>query len=292
MTTGVKAQLRRAIPILLALMLTSCNTVDTPTSAKIDPSYSHTAGSFVWHDLITHDIQAAQRFYSGLFGWQFEQGEDREGNPYMLAKIEDHYTAGILEVDRPADGSNYTRWLGYMAVDQLDQALAITRSSGGKVVTGIEERGEIGRVSAIEDAQQAVLGLMESDFNTSGLVLEKAPGAVVWNELLASDSQAAASFYAELSGATAHTLQRRGGEYTMLRSGSSDLAGIFDNPFKSAAPLWLTYIAVIDPADAVARAESLGGKVLLAPSGDLREGSMALIQDPDGAILALQKWPL
>ena len=114
---------------------------------------------------------------------------------------------------------------------------------------------------------------------------------MVWNELLAANSGDAARFYSEVADISTTTLQRRGGEYTLLQSGGNDLAGILDNPFQSAGPLWLTHIAVRDPAVSAAKAEALGGKVLLAPSAELREGSMALIQDPGGAILALQKWP-
>jgi hypothetical protein len=33
----------------------------------------------------------------------------------------------------------------------------------------------------------------------------------------------------------------------------------------------------------------LGGKVLLAPSPQLRDGTMAVVTDPSGALLVLQK---
>jgi len=39
----------------------------------------------------------------------------------------------------------------------------------------------------------------------------------------------------------------------------------------------------------VERTKALGGKVLLPPSPELREGTMAVITDPGGAILILQK---
>jgi predicted enzyme related to lactoylglutathione lyase len=37
---------------------------------------------------------------------------------------------------------------------------------------------------------------------------------------------------------------------------------------------------------------SLGGKVVLAPRPDIRNGTLAVVADPSGAVLALQKWPL
>jgi hypothetical protein len=54
----------------------------------------------------------------------------------------------------------------------------------------------------------------------------------------------------------------------------------------------LAYVRVADPAATAARAAQLGGRVLIAPRSDLRNGTLALIADPTGAVLALQKWPL
>ena len=274
----------------LSLALGACQSLDE-TDDKTDNTAPSAAGNFIWHDLITHDLQQARAFYGALFNWTFERSENRGGNPYTLARVGDRYSAGLLEVQRPTDGSNYSRWLGYMAVGQLDRALDQVLAAGGKQVSGAIEDNEIGRAIAIQDPEQAVLGLVETGFNISGVVLRQAPGAVIWNELLSDDPARAAVFYAALAGVKAETVQRRGGDYTLLGSGDKQAAGILDNPFESAGPLWLTYIAVADPAATAARAEALGGKVLLAPAAELREGSMALIQDPGGAILALQQWP-
>ena len=69
----------------------------------------------------------------------------------------------------------------------------------------------------------------------------------------------------------------------------SGLAGILRNPTDRWSPVWLTYFGVADPAASAARAASLGGKVLLPVSPEVREGTMAVVQDPSGAILVLQK---
>jgi predicted enzyme related to lactoylglutathione lyase len=66
---------------------------------------------------------------------------------------------------------------------------------------------------------------------------------------------------------------------------------VLQNPAEGWDPAWLTYFGVADPAAAAARAESLGGRILLAPSPEVREGTIAIVADPSGAILALQKWP-
>jgi predicted enzyme related to lactoylglutathione lyase len=63
-------------------------------------------------------------------------------------------------------------------------------------------------------------------------------------------------------------------------------------PPKGVRTTWLAYVLVKDPAAQATRAESLGGKVLLAPRQDLRKGSLAIVADPSGAVLALQRWPI
>jgi predicted enzyme related to lactoylglutathione lyase len=56
-------------------------------------------------------------------------------------------------------------------------------------------------------------------------------------------------------------------------------------------PNWLPYVFVNDPAGLAARVAGLGGRVLLTPSPDLRKGSLAVVADPTGAVVALQKYP-
>jgi len=67
---------------------------------------------------------------------------------------------------------------------------------------------------------------------------------------------------------------------------------VVKNPWETVTPNWLPYIRVEDPAILVERVASLGGKVILAPSEDIRNGSVALIADPSGAAVALQRWPM
>ncbi len=112
---------------------------------------------------------------------------------------------------------------------------------------------------------------------------------MVWNELLAADDAGAAEFYRSLASFEVVTKTRRGGEYTELLAQGRPRAGIMDRPDSRVTPLWLTHFAVDDVELAASQAEQLGGRVLLAPSPELREGTLAVITDPAGAILALRQ---
>jgi predicted enzyme related to lactoylglutathione lyase len=49
---------------------------------------------------------------------------------------------------------------------------------------------------------------------------------------------------------------------------------------------------VDDPAAVSARVTALGGRVILPPSPGIRNGTVAIVADPTGGAVALQKWPL
>ncbi len=246
-------------------------------------------GKVVWNDLITEDIDAARRFYGELFGWTFESSTRPGGRSYTLARSGKVYVAGLAHVGSRPDGKKLSRWLPYVSVADVDGAITRATGAGGTVAVGARDVN-LGRVAAIVDPEGAVVGLVRSRIgDPDDSTTAPGPGRVVWTELLANDPQTAAGFYRSVVGYDVRTIARRGGQYTLLVNRGSDRAGIFKKPADQLQSVWLTYFGVDDPAAAAARAEALGGKVLLPASPELREGSMAVVTDPSGAILVLQK---
>lgn len=82
-----------------AVMAACATTGDLDTS---DISFSSTPleGKFVWHDLITEDFDAAQRFYGELPGWRFETAQGAREGRYLLApsaELRDGTVAVLLD---------------------------------------------------------------------------------------------------------------------------------------------------------------------------------------------------
>lgn len=292
---GVRSRGAPAAPLvatLTALLLavpTGC--VSTPGTDTSAMSFSHEplVGKVVWNDLITQDLDVARRFYGELFGWTFEQSTAPGGQPYLLARSGRIFVAGMVAVNSPSKDLVLSRWLPYVSVNDVDASVARATAAGATVLVSARDVN-LGRVAVIEDKEKAVLGLARSRIgDPDDTTTAPGPGRVVWTELLANDPAAASQFYQSVIGVTARTIERHGGPYTLLSERGTDRTGILMNPQDNAAPVWLTYIGVEDPVSAAARVEALGGKVILPPSPQLRDGTMAVVTDPTGALFALQK---
>jgi predicted enzyme related to lactoylglutathione lyase len=277
---------------LTAVLLTlSTGCVSTPGIDTSAMSFSHEplVGKVVWNDLVTQDLDVARRFYGELFGWTFEQTTAPGGQPYLLARSGRIFVGGLVAVSSPSKDVVLSRWLPYMSVSDVDASVAKATAGGARVLVGAADVS-LGRVAVIQDKEGAVLGLARSHIgDPDDTTTAPGPGRVVWTELLANDPASASQFYQTVIGVTAHTIERHGGPYTLLSEHGIDRAGILKNPSDDAAPVWLTYFGVDDPVSAAARVEALGGTVILPPSPQLRDGTMAVVIDPTGALFALQK---
>jgi uncharacterized protein len=274
--------------LLLALPTGCASTPGIDTSAM---SFSHEplVGKVVWNDLVTQDLDVARHFYGELFGWTFEQTTAPGGQPYLLARSGRIFVAGMVAVSSPSRTVVLSRWLPYMSVSDVDASVAKATAGGAKTLVDARDVS-LGRVAVIEDKEGAVLGLARSRIgDPDDTTTAPGPGRVVWTELLANDPAAASEFYHTVIGVTAHTIERHGGPYTLLSERGTNRAGILQNPSDDAAPVWLTYFGVEDLVSAAGRVEALGGKVILPPSPQLRDGTMAVVTDPTGALFALQK---
>ena len=273
------------------LVITSaCTTINGPASSGVTLSEEPLLGKFVWHDLITDDVDAAREFYGELFGWTFETTtRPANDDPYTLIKSGEKYVGGIVQLDDPEDGTDYSRWLGYVSVEDVHIAASLTVEAGGNVLVQPFTVPGIGYVAGIQDPQGAVLGVIRSKVGDPSDDPEPGPGAVVWNELVADDAQTAAEFYESLTGLEQSNIERRGGTYTLLKSGPVARAGILQNPGSELLPNWITHFSVANPLATSATAIRAGGNILIEPSPEFREGTVALLTDPTGAIFMVQR---
>lgn len=275
--------------LVALVLLTGC----APRSGPLlDPALTDAPqyGKFIWHDLITDDVNAARRFYGPLMGWTFEETQRPGGGPYtLIISAAGQYVGGMVELADPGDGRDYSRWLGYYAVPGVDEAVQATVEAGGEVLVGARDLASVARVAAIRDPEGAVVGLVTSKAGYPADRPVIGAGEIAWNELLAGDPAKLGGFYAALASGSVEETSRGDEPYYLLQEAGRDRAGIMLRPDPQLDPLWLTYFATADAASSADRAAALGGTVVVPADAEIRDGSIALVEDPTGAVFGLQR---
>lgn len=291
MKDGQRTRRVAALSALVVFLCVSCGCTSRVRVPQLAPggSASH-LGKFVWHELITNDPRAAERFYGGLFGWTFERLPGGDGI-YTVVASNGKPIGGIVDgrmLERPPTASY---WLGSISIADVERGAEAVRSGGGRVFEGPKKKRRQGRFAVVGDPQGAVFALLRSSAGDPADG-EPALNAWFWDELATQDPDASAAFYRALLG---YEIERFGGtgvgSYLALRRDGVVRAGVIENPFDQVGSRWIPYIRVADPADIVARVASLGGSILVPPSSELRNGSIAFIQDPSNVPVGIQRWP-
>jgi hypothetical protein len=253
------------------------------------PTNDHKVGKFVWYDLLTDDVLAVKRFYGGLFGWEFE-GEERVDAEYTVIRHDGTPIGGI--VFRKEKKVDHSQWLSYLSVPDVDKAVDMIKVKNGIIYREPFELPDRGRVAVVTDPQGAVIVLIKSqsgDPADRGLITNN----WLWTELFASDVKEAADFYSQLVGYTVEEFDTGLKiPYFVFKQNETLRGGLLKIPWEGVKPNWLPYVLVDDPGKIAGQVQSLGGQVLIAPDKNIRQGSVALIQDPMGAVFAIQKWPI
>ena len=117
------------------------------------------------------------------------------------------------------------------------------------------------------------------------------PGKVVWHDLLTEDPTAARRFYGGLFGWNFRQVGLgRGQSYTVIEHDGRVIGGLVDARRISRdvnVSRWIPVLSVADMAAAMAEVRAAEGTVLQAPLDIPQRGSVAVIADPQGAVLTL-----
>lgn len=239
-------------------------------------------GRFVWHEQISADPEAAQRFYTELLGWEIETWKSGEGIPdYPMIKAHDTTHGGF----RTAEGGAPPNWNGSVFVEDVDDTVLRAEGAGGAVMFGPVDIPEIGRVAVVADPQ----GGVTAPFRPAGDP-PSSTGVFLWDELMTDDVEGAKHFYTEVFGWTTEDMDMgEMGTYTLLKRGSDpDAGGILQKPPGAlGGALWIPYLAAEDVDASAAKAKELGGTAIMEPYDVPTVGRMAVMVDPTGASFGL-----
>jgi predicted enzyme related to lactoylglutathione lyase len=118
------------------------------------------------------------------------------------------------------------------------------------------------------------------------------PGSFSWFELATSDQPAAKAFYERLFGWTHRDSPIGPTEvYTIFQKDGRDAAAGYtlreDQRQHGVPPNWMPYVTVASVDESAKQAKALGGTLLADPFDVMEQGRMAIVRDPQGAVLAL-----
>ncbi len=243
-----------------------------------------------WVDLSTPDLEGARKFYSALFGWTCPAGPPEAGG-YSVCDLGGKTVAGLgpqMSPDMPPF------WMTYVNVDSVDDTMAKVEANGGTVFAPGMDVMDAGRMAVFGDPLGAVIGVWQPNEHL-GAQLVNEPGTYCWSELITTDLDAAKKFYGAVFGWGAEDQGPPGGPpaYTEWKVAGRSVGGLMlKQPTMPAEmpPLWGVYFAVADADASLAKAQELGG-TLIVPPMDIEPGRFAGIADPGGSmfnVLALK----
>jgi predicted enzyme related to lactoylglutathione lyase len=257
-----------------------------------------------WVDVTQTDLDAAARFYGGLFGWRLTDATPAEAtSTYLVATLDGHDVAAIA----PAGSSGEVVWRTYVACDDADATAAAVSAAGGTVLAPPEDMGPGGRSGTCADPQGAVFALWQAR-RRLGVQVANSPGSWNFSILHTPAPNAVLSFYAEVFGwavdpelgagmirlpgygdhlaATVdpHIYDRQ----AFAPPGFADVVAGFAEDADPQQAGWQVTFTVADRDESAATAERLGATVL--SSSENQWTKEAVVRDPQGAVLTMSQF--
>jgi len=239
---------------------------------------------------MTSDAAAAETFYKSAIGWSAEDAGYSDVR-YTLLSVGDTQVAGLMTLPKEAsDAGAKPGWIGYVAVDDVDDYAARFTRSGGMVHRPPADIPGVGRFAIVADPQGAVLALFKGT-GTSPPPVASTPGHPAWRELYAADGAAAFAFYSGMFGWIKGEAVDLGpmGTYQLFATstGGQPIGGIMTKPPNIPAPFWTYCFQTDGVMAAAARITAAGGTIINGPM-EVPGGSWVVqALDPQGAMFAL-----
>jgi hypothetical protein len=251
---------------------------------------AHAAGTFCWPELSTTDVSGAKRFYSALLGWEPNDAALPEGGAYTMLKVAGNDVGAMTTLqDEQKKAGIPSHWMSYVAVAKADETAQKAAALEATLLAGPFDVMDAGRMAVIKDPTGAIFSIWQAKAHPGATRIDEV-GALCWTELYTNDMNKAVAFYTSLfdwdskpwDSPTPYTIFSLKGQDKMV-------GGVLEmtSEMQGMPPHWLPYFQVEDTDRIVARANELGGSVIVPAMDIPNVGRMATIADPQGATFAV-----
>jgi len=246
-------------------------------------------GRFVWYDVMTTDVKAAEAFYRKVVGWEIADSgmPDRS---YMILSMGSTMIGGMMPIPDSARAMGMKpAWMGYIGVDDVDAYAKRVTEAGGTIHRPPEDIPGVGRFAVAADPDGAGFLLFTPKGGAEPAAPQMTPGHVGWHELNAGNGERAFAFYSGLFGWTKAETMDMGplGTYQLFATGGNPVGGMMTKTADTPAPYWLYYFVVDDIDAAMKRVADAGGRVIFGPQEVPGGAWIVQCTDPQGAMFAL-----
>jgi uncharacterized protein len=243
---------------------------------------------FIWHDLMTPDMQGAQKFYGAVIGWNIVDSGMPDGN-YLLCNVGEDGVAGIMGFRPEDDGNVPPFWSGYVHTPDVGKAASQAVKLGGKIFKEPQIVPDVVEFAILTDPSGAMFNIMRPIPQGDAAVF--APGTVGtmgWNELLSGDWKQAWEFYHAMFGWEKHQAIEMGpvGTYQTFGLEGKSFGGMMNKRPDMPIAFWNYYWTVASCAATVEKLNAAGGKVMFGPMQVPGGSWIVNAMDPQGAAFA------
>jgi predicted enzyme related to lactoylglutathione lyase len=250
-------------------------------------------GSFIWYELMTPDPEGAKAFYDAVVGWNIGPAVAEYGGYRMIGRSDGGSAGGLLPLteEMKQHGARPT-WLGYIFVDDVDDAAASIESAGGKVLMK-HDIPSVGRIAMVTDPQGAPFYVMKptppagNPEAQSDAFSPNKVGCCAWNELCTTDLEAARRFYPEHFGWKLGDNMPMGpmGDYQFIEQGGRMIGAMFAPPGRQ--PAWRFCFRVENLEQSIEAVRAGGGEILHGPVEVPGGGRIIQANDPQGVFFMI-----
>lgn len=263
------------------------------------PQRAFGPGTFMWHELLTHDVARAKDFYTKVIGWTYQPwGGDPSGGYELIDpgnRTEGQYmVGGIMALSGPQYEGVPSHWAHYIDVEDVDASARRVQELGGKIANPPQDIPNGGRFCVIADPSGAHVNLL-TPMEHATRPPTMGPRTFLWVELLSRDFARASAFYCELLGWTMKDMPMADGstpegKYTLFQKNGIIVCGGMLMPGEVPAEVpshWAGYIHVPDVDRAVEAVKANGGQAPIPIMEAPGVGRFTRIIDPTGAVVEL-----
>jgi predicted enzyme related to lactoylglutathione lyase len=118
-------------------------------------------GALCWTELTTTDTNAAEKFYTQLFGWTPKHNAPGAPMEYTEFSVNGTPSIGMMAKPKEMPAHIPSYWMPYFMVKGVDASAAKAKELGGRAMVGPQDIPGTGRFAILTDPQGAMFAVFE-----------------------------------------------------------------------------------------------------------------------------------